>query len=205
MNPIITLDSHLKLERCPHCSIDRPNLTAIGKDISTVEDNGANQLIWRIYSCSRCGGLVSAYGFPDRVVRETFPKATMLDSVLPSKVKAFLQQAIDSTHAPSGAIMLCASSVDSMLKEKGYKEGNLYKRIESAVNKGLITEDMGKWAHQVRLEANDERHADDDAILPTVEQARQTIEFTKTLADLLFVLPSKVSRGIEASKDTKRK
>lgn len=50
-------------------------------------------------------------------------------------------------------------------------------------------------AHQVRLDASDQRHADDNFQLPTVEDAKQAIEFTKTLAEVLFVLPSKVTRG----------
>ena len=56
--------------------------------------------------------------------------------------------------------MLSASSIDAMLKSKGYKKGNLYKRIEKAAEDHLITSEMAKWAHQVRLGANDERHAD---------------------------------------------
>jgi hypothetical protein len=51
-----------------------------------------------------------------------------------------------------------------------------------------------------RLEANDQRHADDEAELPTVQDAKQAIEFTKTLGEILFVLPSKVRKGIEETK-----
>jgi len=111
-----------------------------------------------------------------------------------------LQQAIDSVFAPSGSVMLCASSVDAMLKEKGYSTGSLYKRITSATVDGLLTKDMETWAHEVRLDANNERHADANTELPNIQDAKQSIEFTKTLADLLFVLPNRVKRGIEATK-----
>jgi hypothetical protein len=56
---------------------------------------------------------------------------------------------------------------------------------------------MGDWAHHVRLEANDPRHADKDADIPMREQAEQSIEFTEALAEILFVLPSRVKRGIK--------
>jgi hypothetical protein len=56
---------------------------------------------------------------------------------------------------------------------------------------------MGDWAHHVRLEANDQRHADKNAGFPTQEQAEQSIEFTEALAEILFVLPSRVRRGID--------
>jgi|GEM_PF-3002552 len=56
---------------------------------------------------------------------------------------------------------------------------------------------MGDWAHHVRIEANDPRHADKDAETPTQEKAEQSIEFTEALAEILFVLPSRVKRGIK--------
>ena len=62
--------------------------------------------------------------------------------------------------------MLSASSVDAMLKVKGYKDGSLYQRIKDAAAGHIITEDMATWAHQVRLDANDERHADESASIP---------------------------------------
>jgi hypothetical protein len=39
------------------------------------------------------------------------------------------------------------------------------------------------------LDANDQRHADINSGLPTVEEAKQTIEFTKTLADSYLYYP----------------
>ncbi len=101
----------------------------------------------------------------------------------------FLNQSIGSKHAPSGAVMLAASSVDAMLKEKGYKDGKLYGRIVKAVSDHLITAEMGKWAHEVRLEANDQRHADEEAPMATKEDAERIIEFALSLAQFLFVLP----------------
>jgi DNA-directed RNA polymerase subunit RPC12/RpoP len=196
----ITLDQHLKISRCPHCSVDKPNLSTAA-NFETTDDKGLNRRNWRIYKCARCGGVVTASATANNnSVTQIFPAIQQVDVILPEKVGNFLQQAIDSTFAPSGSIMLCASAVDAMLKERLYKVGSLYSRIEKAIEDGLLTEEMGRWAHQVRLDANDERHADDSAIFPNVENARQAIEFTTTLAELLFVLPSKVSRGIAATK-----
>ena len=92
--------------------------------------------------------------------------------------------------------MLAASSVDSMLKIKGYKENSLYSRIEQAAKDHLITVDMAKWAHDVRLDANDQRHADDNASLPSVEDAKRCVDFAQALAQFIFVLPARVQRGI---------
>lgn len=97
--------------------------------------------------------------------------------------------------------MLSASSVDSMLKDKGYKNGNLYSRINKAAEDHLITEAMAVWAHEVRLDANDQRHADEDVALPDESDAQKTIDFTLALAQFLFVMPSRVQRGIEKAKE----
>ena len=90
--------------------------------------------------------------------------------------------------------MACASSVDAMLKNKGYKDGNLNSRIKQAEEAHLITEQMADWAHEVRLDANDERHADDEAPLPVLADAEKSLAFTRALAEYLFVLPSRVQR-----------
>ncbi|MGY0034374.1 DUF4145 domain-containing protein [Pedobacter sp. NJ-S-72] len=194
------LDNYLKVERCPHCSVDQPNLVA-KSTLQTTAANGTNARNWYVYVCGRCGGVVTASAYShDNAVREIYPSPLIIDENLPIKVKAFLQQAIDSTFAPSGSLMLCASAVDAMLKEKGYKDGSLYKRINKAAEDHQITKDMAEWAHHVRLDANDQRHADENAGLPTVGDAQKGIDFTKTLADILFVLPSRINKGLSEIK-----
>lgn len=98
--------------------------------------------------------------------------------------------------------MLSASAVDAMLKEKGYKEGSLYGRIDKAADDHLITKEMAEWAHAVRLKANDERHADDHADLPTEEEARRSVEFVQALAKFLFELPAMVAAGIKRANES---
>ena len=193
---------HLQLSRCPHCSIDNPNLSKVKEDFSTINDQGGDPKSWGVYYCRRCGGAVLSCIQTNSANqwRTTFPEVKEVDKNLPPKVKVYLKQAIDCMHAPAGAVMLCASAVDAMLKEKGYTEGSLYKRINDAVTANILKKEMAVWAHQVRLDANDQRHADEEASMPTVEDAKQAIEFTKTLAEFLFVLPAKVTRGIETSK-----
>ena len=128
-------------------------------------------------------------------VEDHFPNSPSVSEDIPDKPRILLQQAFDSIHAPSGAMMLAASAVDSMLKLKGYTEGSLYARIEKAANDHLITKEMAQWAHDVRLDANDQRHADDEAPLPVEEDARRATNFAAALAEFLFVLPSRIQRG----------
>jgi hypothetical protein len=155
--------------------------------------------MWGIYMCTTCGKLVVAFGVsgPGSQVSEIYPIPKYVAAEIPEKPKEFLTQAILSVHTPAGAVMLCASAVDAMLTEKGYKkEGTLNQRINKAVEDHLLTNEMGTWAHHVRLEAIDQRHPEKNAGFPTQEQAELAIEFTEALAEILFVLPSRVKRGI---------
>ncbi len=196
------LEGILKLDRCPHCNIAYPMLSMCHQ-LNTADGNNRNKKLWSFYVCSGCGGVVTArakdYGSSIELL---FPSNIAVDDNIPDRVKTYLEQAIQSIHAPAGALMLAASAVDAMMKNKGYKDGSLYSRINKAFEDHLITEDMAKWAHEVRLDANDQRHADEDTPLPTQEDAKKCIEFAQTLAQILFVITARVRRGLESVGET---
>ncbi|MEE4697396.1 DUF4145 domain-containing protein [Pseudomonas alliivorans] len=191
----------LDLPRCPHCSVAKPNLQSI-HGLSTTTDKREHYRYWVTYKCSSCGGVILAVApyDPSREIStysitNIWPANQTVHASIPERARTFLEQAIASIHAPSGAVMLAGSSIDAMLKEKGLKEGNLYRRIESASAQHLITTEMAAWAHEIRLDANDQRHADENAALPDEAEAGKAIEFATALAQFLFVLPARVARG----------
>ncbi len=191
-----TLSANLVLSRCPHCSVANPNLQR-NHHFDTNNHLNSRPRKWATYICGSCGGVVTAWAANHGTdVGEHFPRAHQVDEDIPDRPRAFLQQANESLHAPAGAVMLAASAVDSMLKLKGYTNGNLYSRIEKAAADHIITSDMATWAHEVRLDANDQRHADEAAALPTEEDAKRVIDFAAALAEIMFVLPSLVQRGL---------
>lgn len=191
------LGQELEVDRCPHCQVARPVMRLVGRH-ETANHSGSMPRKWAVYCCSSCGGLVTAwslaFGAP---VVDYFPKNTSVDEAVPERPRTYLQQAVESLHAPSGAIMLSASAIDAMLKIKGYNDGSLYERIETAANDHLITQEMARWAHAVRLDANGQRHADQAITLPTQEEARVTIDFVSAFAQFLFVLPARIDEGIQ--------
>lgn len=135
----------------------------------------------------------------DHETTQIFPEQPGLSTDLPERARAYLGQSIDSMSAPAGAVMLAACAVDSMLKAKNLPSGSLYSRIDEAVKQHLITADMARWAHDVRLDANDQRHADDTAPLPNEQQAKKCVDFAMALGQFLFVLPARVQRGIKSA------
>jgi hypothetical protein len=187
--------SNLALARCPHCGIANPLL---GRciHVSTSGKGGARN--WHLFACSVCGG-VTMVSTPHGAVNvlECYPSPEMLDSIIPARPREYLTQAKESISQPIGSIVCAAGAVDAMLKAKGLNTGSLNARIDEAASKHLITAEMGKWAHQIRLDANDQRHADENAPLPTTQDAERCYDFAVALAQFLFVLPARVTRGIQ--------
>lgn len=195
------LQQNLNIERCPHCSVNRPLMLKL-RQVDTHNHANENKRTWCMYKCNNCGGVVTAAANQfGQEANEIYPRPRIVDTDVPERAKEYLKQAIDSLHAPAGAVMLAASSVDAMLKEKNYQEGSLYRRIEKAAEDHLITPEMAQWAHEVRLDANDQRHADNSASLPTETDAKKVIDFAEALAQFLFVLPQKVQRGIASANE----
>jgi hypothetical protein len=195
------LIEHLHLPQCPHCGISHPLISTLFPGAYETQNIGNTlRRAWRFYNCSNCGGVIIASAVADRAeITQMFPNAESVDELIPDRPKTFLAEAIRTLHAPVAAVMVAASAIDAMLKEKGLREGSLYARINQAVEQNLITREMSDWAHHVRLEANDQRHADENAPLPTQHDARLVIDFAKALAEFLFVLPARVTRGIRES------
>lgn len=192
----------LRLSSCPHCGVSHPNLEE-KSTLVTTDHTGSDRRIWRMYVCRGCGGVVSAWSPMDGgPVIQYFPSALTAHSALPEDAKAFLQQAMDTLHAPSGSIMLAASAVDAMLKAKGYTEGSLCRRINQATADHLITDEMATWAHRVRLDANTQRHADEAVGLPDQKDAKHTLAFAEALGRFLFVLPSMIQQGLKDTAPT---
>jgi hypothetical protein len=193
------LGNALELPRCPHCGVDRPMLNRV-HTLETDDHQQKSRRFWSIFVCRRCGGVVTAasYSSHSGPIAGHYPqlRQAAADEAIPERAREYLHQAYLSGQAPAGAVMLAASAVDWMLKEKSFLEGSLYSRIEQAAANGVITREMAQWAHQIRLDANDQRHADINVGVPTTNDARRTLEFAAALADFMFVLPSRVSRGL---------
>ena len=194
--------TQLALNRCPHCNVDKPTLAYCGQ-AETADYTVTRRRLWRFYNCKGCGGVVTAWSYTaDGDVGEVFPSEISVDQAIPEKAREYLNQAINSLSSPSGAVMLAASAVDAMLKAKNLKEGTLYSRIDKATKDHLITNDMALWAHEVRLDANDERHSDENAAMPNTADGKRCVDFALALAQFMFVLPAKVQIGIAEAKVT---
>jgi hypothetical protein len=197
------------VERCPQCNVAHPLLTQLWKSSPTSVEGSKDKQLWAAYQCSKCERITLAEGHPAPLVAgklheahwliiRLHPSERQVADTLPDEARRYLKQAIDTLFAPDASVVMAASAVDAMLRNKGYAKGSLYERIGTAVDDHILTEDMGTWAHQVRLEANAVRHVDKVAP-PTREDAERIVEFASALGDFLYVFAARVEKGVEAS------
>lgn len=197
LSRVLSQGEQLDLPKCPHCGIDKPYLPKL---VESATSNHAGQQMrrWIVYACKSCGGAILTASWAhvhNGPVIEQYPSGRRVADEIPPRARDFLTQCHASLHAPAGAVVLAASAVDAMLKVKGLANGSLFDRIDEAAQTHIITPEMAAWAHEVRLDANDQRHADLSAPLPSEADASRVLDFALALAEYLFVLPARVSRG----------
>src|SRR5690349_16873749 len=92
----------LEIDRCPHCRVDSPMFKMMS-EFETTARIGSRNRKWRIYSCGRCGGVVSAAApVLGAEVTELYPSPRVIDAAIPEPARVYLMQASDTLHAPAG-------------------------------------------------------------------------------------------------------
>ncbi len=189
-----------RISRCPYCGTGRPQVASL----NLYGARGSR--MWATYTVTCCGGMLLAHG-PENIINPTapierlYPEVKLAAPEIPEPARRYLQQAMDTVHAPDAAAVMAGSAVDAMLKHFGLVEGHVYGRIDEAVTRHILTAAMGEWAHEVRLGSNRPRHADAENPHVSLEEARQSVEFAEALGHFLFVLSSRVKKGIADAKE----
>ena len=201
-----TLYLELPLPRCPHCGRADPLLVRVwnndGKPLPRAD--GGKAWYWSAFACRSCSGVVtvrgkqteaknfSGVGVHGLVPDAMFPEAMHVDDTVPSEAARYMKQALETQHAPDACVLMCAASIDAMLKDKGLKTGSLFARLEEALTQQLIPKALSDWSHWGRLDANGSRHADEAASPLSDEDAERSIGFARAMAEYLYVLPAKM-------------
>ncbi len=202
MNSGLSAGAYLTgLSRCPHCGIAHPNMRGVANTQQPIQPANNKWIArsWLTYCCASCGGGVLISLLPNGHVLEIFPAQQEAHEDIPKPARSFLQQAMETLHAPDAAAVMAGSAVDAMLKQLGFADGSLYSRIDRAVADHRITEAMGAWAHEVRLGSNRPRHADYEKPHVTADEAKQSVQFAEALGYFLFVLTARIERGKNAA------
>lgn len=197
-------DQLLSVSACPHCGTANPTLVRRWhSEHPTSRADGGVPEVWSCYACTTCGSIVSARGIHRQgrtpILSDIYPDVWVPDESLPERVALYLRQCKNTLANPDASVVMAASAIDAMLKDNELRDGPLFTRIDEAASKGIITQSMAKWAHRVRLDANNPRHADEKNPHLTNEDALRAFQFADALATVLYVLPSRMPAGDEAS------
>ncbi len=111
--------------------------------------------------------------------------------------REILQQANDAKLFPVACVTTASRAVEAMLAEAGIanRKLSLKKRIDKAVEGGLLPPIMGEWAHEVREFGRDGHTDEDPSDLPDKEEVAHVLQYANMLAQYLFVLPLRIRKA----------
>jgi len=131
---------------CPHCKV-----------MATFESGGPGwtwnnraHFVWR---CHNCNGLVYAMVEAQTAEAEIWPSLrSEAPEELPEVVRDNLSEAIRSVNAnnPRAAVVMTRSALQAATREQGAQGKNLREEIDDLVQKHVIPESLGTWAHEIR-------------------------------------------------------
>jgi len=194
------LDNNLDLERCPHCGVSNPNLPYAWQ-IQTENHSGRNRRNWKIYVCSGCGALITAFS-PEKTneIKEIFPNKiseTFDFEYLSGDVKEDFQEALKcySNNCYNAFAAMCRRTIQSLAKELGAegkdKISNQLKNLKMIIE---IDEETFKILEQIAVAGHDGAHPH----LPKLSSERATIllELMKDVLYQLYIRKIKIKDSI---------
>ncbi len=185
---------------CPHCRSKSLFMPVGAPHISNI---GNVQRICNAAECQGCKKFVLVVGerYQHAGEREYrlvsfFPTGTPDDAVdanIPVSIGADLSEALRCRwiKAYRAAVVMCRRAIQAACIDKGMADKKLESQIDEMAAKGLITEPLKHWAHEVRLGGNDGAHPDKDGLKDVAEQdADELIQFAREFLHHVYVMPA---------------
>lgn len=113
---------------------------------------------------------------------------------LPEDVKRFYSQGVDNAPTnPDAAGIMFRKTLEAVLRDKcATATGGLFKRIDHAAEVGILTADLARYAHTIRLEGNEAAHGTYDKA-----DAQRLHSLVKLVLQYVYTLP-----GMQSQIDT---
>lgn len=112
---------------------------------------------------------------------------------VPENVILFYDQGLRSLHEKrwdaAGAMFRKTLDVATKILDPQNSKSNLFTRINKLVETGLLTQSMGDWSHEIRIDGNDAVHDEEPE---TPEDALSAQKFTEAFLIYAFSLPKMV-------------
>ncbi len=194
---------HLSI-RCPRCG-DKTSMPPVSDPIQVVrnyqtEDGFVGPLVAVLHTCTNtdCAGATIGYylGGDRQAWRFRYHRprydTLVIPEAVPKRPRTILQDANDACDFPVACTGAAVRAVAAMMAEMKYKKGGVLPRIEKAVADGVLPKVVGDWAKEVRNIGVTAYTDDDSGPLPTKDDAQESLLFANTLAQYLFILPSRI-------------
>ncbi len=130
---------------------------------------------------------------PKLLKRYPEPRRAFVHPAVPERTaKLFtnLQEHQRQNLDPSIVVATCRSVLETAVNDLGAKGKTLVQRIIDLREKGVLTNVLADWAHQIRMEGNEAIHE----INATREQADEMVDFVRIFLEYAFVLPDTVAK-----------
>jgi hypothetical protein len=177
---------------CPHCKV-----------MATFESGGPGwtwnnraHFVWR---CHNCNGLVYAMVEAQTAEAEIWPSLrSEAPEELPEVVRDNLSEAIRSVNAnsPRAAVVMTRSALQAATREQGAQGKNLREEIDDLVQKHVIPESLGTWAHEIRDGGNLVAHPEPGKQV-LMADAEELMALAESVFEYLYVVPKQVERRRE--------
>lgn len=198
------LEENLSLERCPYCSIYRPNLPRVWQ-FETENHSGKNLRRWRAYKCGGCGGIVIASAsdlgknilemFPERVM-ETFDFDYLRGDVLEDLKEALSCYSRGDYNAFAA---MSRRTIQSIAKDLGADgKAKVLKQVNELKTIIEIEEETFKTIEEIIIAGHDGAHPYLPKLSP--ERAAILLELLKDVVYQLYVRKKKVEQSAELRK-----
>ncbi len=147
-----------------------------------------------IYECDQCDKLFLLVINKGEIVDQYPKRIPKYDQAIPSDVASDYVEAIKcfDVAAFKASVIMCRRALQTSVIGKGASNGRLVDQIDELCKKGIITEDIKNWAHEIRLTGNIGAHPDglEDV---TPQDAEDLIRFTEEYLNYVYIMPAKVA------------
>lgn len=160
---------------------------------------------WSLGKCPSCNNCVLLKLENNTTSCYPYPMPTPTDERIPEEIKKDLNEAklCFSVNAFRACASMCRRAIQqACIKEGANKSKDLEKQIDELKDKGIITEQIRKWAHSCRYLGNDASHPENPDV--TKEDAEDVLSLAEQLMNILYVMPAiseKVNKIHEKKKE----
>jgi hypothetical protein len=195
---------------CPHCNNVTPHQLVVDRVVSKLYDEinvdeGESQKIFENFvyffiQCSTCQDCSLVGGFNIELPQSQsqfpvlFPKSGDLGSGVPEKIAKVYSEAFRiRLKAPNAYAGQVRKALEFLCRDQKATGDNLFKQLNSLVEKGIIPPTLAEMTTLIRLLGNLGVHATDDDEV-SVWDAQLIDEFFRSIVEYVYIAPSKIAR-----------